>query len=92
MENPTSNGEKYRKVFIKYGPSVWLAACLLAILATGVVLDTLWSLALVIPTFFLFLLSLLHPPQKKPTEASPPSKTDSNPNKENFWGKRTFDE
>ena len=57
MENPTSNKEKYRKIFVKYGPSVWLAACLLAILTAGVVL-TLWGLALVIPTFFLLFVEL----------------------------------
>jgi len=44
MGNPTSNKEKYRKIFVKYGTSFWLATWLLAILAASVVLDTLWGL------------------------------------------------
>jgi hypothetical protein len=79
--------------------SLWLLACTLALIGLGLASQTLWSLALIIPTFFLFLLSLLRPPgSKEKTKKELAQRLQKaglgykEEPSENFWSKRTFND
>lgn len=84
-----------------YCPSVslWLLGCTLLLIGLGLIVQSLWSLALIIPTFFLFLLSLLRPPSSKEKTKKELAQRlqkaglgyKEEPS-ENFWSKRTFNE
>lgn len=84
-----------------YSPivSIWLLACTLALIGLGLATQSLWSLALIVPTFFLFLLSLLRPPgAKEKTKKEIAQRLEKaglgykEEPSENFWSKRTFNE